>query len=115
MTTYRCRMTVPRVTNWTDVTADSPELAANEFHSWSEGTLWYVPDPDRPAARVYFALVEVEGHGVWVSRLYRSGILRVGAARRMPTLDEIAKQLGWTHPPEGLLSPGWDGEGMEYA
>ena len=114
MTTYRCRLTVPRVTDWTDVRADSPEMAANEFHDRNyRGTLWHVPDPDLPGTRIYFALVEVDGHEPTISRIYWSGIVRTGGVRRRLTLAEIAKQLGWAHPPEELLSPGLDGEEME--
>ncbi|HET9063716.1 MAG TPA: hypothetical protein VFO62_10545 [Candidatus Binatia bacterium] len=125
MMTYRCRFVIPGVSDWHEVSADSPEEAANEFHSWyvPEGrgayaSLRYYPDDTRPAYTVMFARVEVEDHGVLISRMYWTGITRRGGVRSkhwVTHLDDIAARLGWTHPPEELLaSDGWQGEEQEW-
>lgn len=114
MTTYRCRFTMPRRSDWSTVEADSPEIAANELHAHDEKTyaIGYEFDPDEPGRRVYFASVEVEGHGEWVSRMYTSCIIRRGGirGRRPVTLADVAKAIGWTHDPAELIAEGWDGE-----
>lgn len=111
---YRCRFTAPRQSDWSTVEADSPELAANELHDRDPKTyaIGYEPEPDKPGRRVYFASVEVEGHGEWVSRMYTSSIVRRGGvkSRRAVTLAEIARAIGWQHDPAELLAAGWDGE-----
>lgn len=59
---------------------------------------------------IHFALVEVEGHGEWVSRVFRYGLWRRGGVVRKgtPTQDQvlakIAETLGWTHDPRDLLN-----------
>lgn len=115
MTTYRCRFIAPRQSDWSTVEAESPELAANEFHSRDERTyaITYIPDPDKPGARVHFARVEVEGHDSWVSRIYTSAIVRRGGVRSKRTavtLDDVAGAVGWENDPADLLADGWIGE-----
>lgn len=122
MTAYRCRFVAPRASDWSTVEADSPELAANEFHSWDTSTVTgsphsisYTPDPER-ATQVYFARVEVDGYAELVSRIYTSGIARragePGKRQRPPgrELSDVAKAVGWERDPSELVADGWDGE-----
>lgn len=114
MTTYRCRFIAPRQSDWSTVEAESPELAANEFHFRDERTyaITYIPDPSKPGGRVHFARVEVEGHGTHVSRVYTLAIVRRGGVRiKRPgvTLDDVAKAVGWEGNPADLLAS-WHGE-----
>lgn len=118
-TTFRCRMTVPKETAWTDVQADSFEEAANDFHiRLGDGIrfqLYENETPDGQRMTIYFACIEVEGHEEVVSRFYHHAIYRRGGVRpRLGTLKErlevLAKQLGWTHDPAQLIEPDWEGE-----
>lgn len=109
---YRCRTTKPKASEWFDIEAESPELAANSFHSDYDAlidSVTYTPNPELPGAFVYFAVVEVEGHGTWVSRVFLSRILRRGGAQRKPppTIKHVALLLGYKHNPRTLLEDGW--------
>ena len=115
--TYRCRFTAPRPSDWSTVEADSPEDAAQEFHfrdgdkSSSPHSIAYVPDEQRPGARIFFARVEVDGHGELVSRCYSSAILRRGGVKpQRVTLEAVARAVGWEHDPADLVDEGWDRE-----
>lgn len=124
MKTYKCRITVPKVGPWHSVDADNPRDAAQSileenstFTHDVEPVLRYRPDPETSAEVVVFALVEVEGHGEWVARLFLSGIgRRLGGAaqRKLMKLPDIASKLGWEHPAQELLQAGWDGEEGDY-
>lgn len=112
MKVFRCRFVAPKVSDWSSVEADSPELAANEFHSRDERSwsIAYVPDESNPGARVHFARIEVDGHGELVSRIFTSGIIRRGGVRSRPSLTDVAKAVGWERNPNELLEVGWEGE-----
>lgn len=121
MSAYRCRIVKPerQSTTWCDVQAYSPEEAANEYHYQfprigMPGAV-YVLDPDFAPA-IHFALVEVEGHGCFVSKVYTSGIARRGGVKPRkrvgPTIAQIAKAIGWEKDPNELLDV-WDGEQSE--
>jgi len=104
---YSCRLVKPTVGSWIGIEANSPGEAANEFHcTHMAGTISY--RPENGSEGVSFALVEVEDHGDFVSRMYYLGIGRAGGVRRpQPTLKQIAEMLGWERDPEELLEPGW--------
>jgi hypothetical protein len=112
---YRCRTTVPKRSPWKEIEAETPLEALQEFHarevpSGYAGFCHRVEEDGR-MHKVYFALIEVEGHEPVISRIYQYGIWRKGAVRSAPpTLREIAKALGWAHPPSELLDEDWEGE-----
>ena len=114
MTEYRCRFIAPRMSAWSTLEADSPELAANECHCRDERShaITYTPDASKPGANIHFALVEVEHHGSWVSKIYTSGIMRRGRVKARPavTLVDVAKAVRWERDPSELLEDGWIGE-----
>jgi hypothetical protein len=113
VTAYRCRFIAPRRSDWSTVEAESPELAANEFHFLDERTyaITYIPDASEPGGRVHFARVEIDGHGTHVSRVYTSAIVRRGGVKIRPvTLSDVAKAVGWEGDPADLLAGGWIGE-----
>lgn len=118
MTTYRCRFHAPRTSDWHTIEADSPEAAVQELHYQDPRPygIRYVPDLEKPGNCVYFASIEVDGHGPLISRIYTSGITRRGGIKpaRTTSLADVAEAIGWTHPPEGLLDPGWIGEESEW-
>lgn len=122
MTRYRCRSLRPKVSSWSDLEADSPEDAAQEhLGRWFRmDALRYTPDLENPGSHIYFSLVEVEGHGEMVARLYTSGIVRAGGVKprqvqtREQALADIAKQIGWEKDPALLLDAGWDGEEPDW-
>lgn len=115
METFKVRALKPTQTDWVNITAESSAAAAQTFH--------YKVDPEYRSLcfhhvlptggheNVKFALIEVEGHEPVVSRLFCSGIWRKGRRSKQEiTLNDIASELGWTHPIEDLLSSGWDCE-----
>lgn len=118
MTTFRVRMLKPEPTRWQDIEADTAADAAMELHERMGRTssIVYVPDHNKPGSVIWFALVEVEGCGEVVSRLYRSGIVRRGGVKTRPpvTLSDVAKAIGWSHSLDDLVSAGWDGEREEW-
>ena len=105
---YKCRTTKPTESKWYEVEASSPELAANEFHNeriLSVKSLVHVMEDSSGRYLVKFVLVEVEGHGERVSRIFEYGIWRKGGVKtdyRTPEqkLKELADALGYTKPPE---------------
>ena len=115
MTAYRCRFVAPLPSDWSSIEADSPEGAASELH-FRDGTrtssphsCTYVPNPDKPCARIFFARIEIEGHQELVSRCYSSSIGRRGGVRQpRETLEEVACAVGWERPPSELVEEGWD-------
>ena len=120
MTTFRCRTVKPKVSRWYEVQAETPESAANDFHSDNMEVLaslrWEVPTANDGKYFIMFANIEVEGHGEMVSRVYKHGIWRKGGVKRSDyktpeqKLKELADALGWTHAPEELIASGWDGD-----
>lgn len=121
--TYRCRTVAPRQTSWCDVEASSPEDAAQTHHDrrLRSDSIVYVPDEKEAGNRVYFALVEVEGHGEMVSRIFTSEILRRGGVKSkcqpvtLSPLTGVAQALGWGRDPQELVASGWDGETEDWA
>ncbi len=117
MTTFRCRMMKPTMSEWETVEAASSGEAANDFHerNTDEGlrlkSFKLCPDPNKPAAHVHLALIEVEGIETLISRVFTSCIGRKGGVHGGgPTLEQVAKELGWTGDPQELFSEdGWEG------
>lgn len=114
MTIFMCRFAKPQK-DWPfkAIEADSWEAAALEFHNQNpcEGYKHVIyKDEGRSREEVHFALVEVEGHEPIVTRIFSTGIWRKGNPKLStnPTLEEIAKKLGWTHDPQELLGDDWD-------
>lgn len=115
MSIYQCRMLLPQELPWRTVEADTPEQAANEYHfglpRWESGKVWIERDGEGTRTDVYFARIEVEGHGSWVSRVYQSGLWRRGGVPvQQPTLADLAAAIDWPHDPQELVQPGWDFE-----
>ena len=114
---FKCRTVKPRESRWFNITAESPEAAANDFHTaYSHEVESLRLRMARGEGHYYinFALVEVEGHGEMLSRFYHYGIWRRGMTRpELPLktrLADIAQKLGWEHDPQELIAEGWDGE-----
>ena len=120
MTLYRCRTTKPSTSDWHEIEEGSPEDAAQEFHSRCSPPhplirgipnvhYKHYPTPDSRIDH-YFVCVEVEGHGEVVSKMLFSCIWRKGGVNRHPTtIQDVARQLGWTRNPQELLEA-WEGE-----
>jgi len=112
---YKCRIVKPNVGQWFDVEASSEGEAALEHHyNYSNVGYAYVLElPENTRQQINFALVEVDGFGEFISRVYIKGIWRKGGIklnRGEDYLITIARNLNWEHPAEDLLKPGWDGE-----
>lgn len=117
---YRCRMVIPEEeSGWEEIEAATPEDAANTYHDClyhlGRRGLCYIDERGGPGRRteVYFARIEVEGFGSWVSRIFREGLYRKGGVIRSgdrPTLTDIAQRLEWPSAPERLADDkGWVG------
>jgi hypothetical protein len=110
---YRCRMTIPYASAWIDAEAETPEQAAQDchehFYDLGDKGLGYRDERDGKITLVYFARIEVEGYGTYVSRMFYTGIFRKGGVKpRDPnTLVSIARALNYQSPPETLLDEGW--------
>jgi uncharacterized protein YktB (UPF0637 family) len=109
METFKCRSINPNTTDWVEISAEAAGYAAVEYHFRAyvvqETLKWRLED----GTFVYFACVEVEGAGIFITRRFAKGISRVG--RKKPTtLEEIAKKLGWAQDPQELIQPEWEGE-----
>lgn len=115
---FRIRYVAPHRSEWSDVQADDLSSAVQWHHEGgtAEMSARYVPDPDRPVARVLFATLEVEGHGLFTSRIYKSGIGRRGGVKHRAELSlaDVAKAIGWDRDPAELMGPGWDGEENDW-
>lgn len=117
---YRCRTIKPSESQWQEIEADSPEVAASEFHFQCDHFIPHYSYIDRKSDGshqvVNFSLVEIEGHPVpLVARTFVSGIWRKGGVKMYgPTLGEIASGLGWEYPTEELLSENWECEEKEW-
>ena len=125
MTIYRCRFVLPYISEWHEVTAESPEDATNDFHEArddrSNSYRFVVRPTENSRYVVSFTKVEVEGHDSYISRVFHYAIWRRGGVRpkNEPTLADIANKLGWEYDPKLLLSEDpeeWTGvETMEEA
>jgi len=114
MNTFKCRSVVPNCTDWVEIEAESEGHAANEYHYRAfvdQATLkWRLDD----GTFIYFALIEVEGGEKFIARRFARGITRAGR-KSVITLEDIAKQLGWSKDPQELIQPGWEGEEDTWA
>ena len=114
---FKCRFIKPNQSDWHNVSAESFEEAAQDFHGLyvpsyykDRTSLVYVDrKPDNLRECIYFALIEIENHGQLIIRTYYTGIFRKGKERPDPTIESIAKGLGWTADPAELLEY-WTGE-----
>ena len=122
MAIYKCRTIKPKLTEWREVEAESPEVAANEFHAkyqlYFDNLKLKIETKDKGMYLVHFVVVEIEGHGEQVSRIFEYGIWRAGGVKKPEVplktrLKELAEKLGWTHEPEELVAEGWEGEESE--
>lgn len=115
MAKYRCRTLQPSYSSWYEVEAPTWQEAANTFHERELDTVrgfrFSFPKGEGRSETVVFALVEVDGVGQGISRVYLQGIRRKGGVRPLsfPTLREVAERLGWKGSPDDLLTP-WPGE-----
>lgn len=107
---------------WTNITADSPGDAVQEFHlnhcSFEGYNYHSKKGPTGESVDVTFVWIEVDGHGEYLSRIWHSGIRRKGGFSRFNSdkekLEWVAKQLGWKDVPEKLLEPGWENEEEDW-
>lgn len=115
---FRCRTKIPAETLWVEIAADDPEQAAMEyFFQHDLVRIVHVRTIEGKRESVLFALVEVEGHGEWIARVFRRDLWRKGGVklrRQTITIEDVARQLGWTGDPEELLSSGWPYEDQEW-
>ena len=110
---YKCRVTKPNMGEWVVVKANTPEEAANEFHYSNSRyeAITYLPPLNEGGETIYFATIEIDGHGEFVARSFYSGIgRRGGVTRPRITLRKIAEILGWEKDPQELIEPGWEYE-----
>jgi hypothetical protein len=121
VTTYRCRAIAPHELPWCEVEASSPEDAVQAYQdrlATCQQVVVMFDEPDGARCAAHLALVEVEGHGEMVSRMFHKGLWRRGGVPLRPLaerLAEAARTLRWTHDPAELVAPGWDGEGEVWA
>jgi len=116
-TFFRVRFAKPKPNpkpahEWYEMVGSSPEDAAMSFHARRDdyGYRHVCRDEDGGWQVVRFALVEVEGHGLLITRMWESMIYRESELKDGPGLEHIARQLKWTQDPKGLLESGWTGE-----
>ena len=117
MTQFKCRFIKPSQSDWQSIEADSFEEAAQDYHGLYVPTFYknrssfvYIDRKNNNCREyVYFALIEIENCGQLIVRTYYTGISRKGVERPDPTIESIAKGLGWTASAEELLEY-WTGE-----
>jgi hypothetical protein len=106
------------------VEESSPGRAANEYQvRYGRSYNYCIVEEnvaDNKMQYVYFAVIEVDGHGLFISRYYYSRIWRRAGVRipdKKPLsekLVDLASVLGYDGSPEELLHPGWDEEEEEW-
>lgn len=110
MPEYNVRCLKPRQYGWVRITAASPEEAVSEYHynQEPEGFVVKMEDHGGPLERLHLIRAEVEGHGYFVSRIFKTGIFRRGGIK-LPgkSLESIAAALEWERPVEELIAEGW--------
>jgi hypothetical protein len=94
---FKCRTVKPKLTEWREVEAESPEVAANDFHSkWQlyfDNLKIRMGRGDGRTYLVHFVVVEIEGHGEQVSRIFEYGIWRAGGVKK-PEVPLKTRQHG---------------------
>lgn len=113
---FQCRSIKPNISFWKNIEADTAADAAQTFHDkyHTFGQYTYrVYSGNNSMYLAHFMLVEVEHHGELVSRMFQHGIWRKGIKLpNVPSLESIAKELGWTHSLDNLIDESddvWDG------
>lgn len=124
MTVYMCRRVRPVGEDvWHPVEESSPGRAANEYQvRYSRHDNYFIVEEVTKDSKqyVYFAVIEVEGHGQFISRYYYSRIFRRAGVKvpdKKPFIEklvDLASVLGYNGSPEELLAPGWDEEEEEW-
>src|SRR3990172_8268581 len=115
MAEFRCRALKPTESEWFTIEAASANDAANSFHKreypyYVKGFIYLNTTENNGVEKISFALIEVEDYEPVVSRIYSTGIWRMGGVKPYGmTLNNIACELGWKHATEDLLKP-WEGE-----
>jgi hypothetical protein len=113
VSTFRCRVIKPRVSEWKDVESDCKENAVQDFFcpiSDEYGHRFRHELPDNRREIIHFGLIEVEGHGELLTRTFSSGIWRQGGVKpHHERIEDVAKIIGWEHDPKELLEE-WDNE-----
>lgn len=112
---FRCRFLLPKESQWFEVEDAGPAQAANTCHFDRDelGIRYTEHLPDGGKQQISFARIEVEGHGSWVSRVYKLGIWRKGGVPRpgyQVTLEDIARAVEYDADPQTLIAPGWEFE-----
>lgn len=100
---------------WTEVDKDDLVDEIQEYHikRMPTGVPFDQTTANGGREEVNFMAVEVEGDGIYFSRIYQRGIRRKGGVPRAGverTIESVAKALGYEGDPRELLEPGWDGE-----
>lgn len=119
MPTFRVRSVAPKQTQWADIVAEDDVDAAQ---SWHDKHGWLPHDGYDVVLRrddgpdVSFVKVEVEGFGVMVSRVYRTGLRRRGGVKigEPMTVERVAKLIAYDGDPSYLLAHDWEGEGKTW-
>lgn len=109
---FRLRHVRPTRSEWFSIRAADAAAAAQAFH-FSELRGVYLPEGSL-ASGAWYSVVEVAGHGEFVSRIFCTGIGRKGGVRpahHAASLEEAACRLGVT--PETLCGD-WVGEDDEW-
>ncbi len=110
---FRCRAIKPKQTLWSTIGEETVEDAVATFQCLCDPPfVEFVIDRGGGATeRLRVVAVEVEGHGVFFSRMFESGIWRKGGVQPpVGSLVEKARALGWTGDPKELVEDGWPGE-----
>ncbi len=120
---FQCRAVKPKETECKEVEAETPEEAANEFHSkynYLSEVIVVDDRVDNQRTKIGLTYVEVRGYTAWVSRMFYRGIWRKGGVRPWgrksfeDRLKEAAKAVGWERDPMELVEEGWIGEHYIY-
>lgn len=113
MPIYKVRNLKPEATTWVTIEADSPEEAAGEFQEQHDPPYCQLNRERKGCLeRIRLCCVEVEGHGEFITRQFRSGIFRKGGIKPPNSSEEevlkrVAEKLGWQHDPRELVADGW--------
>lgn len=109
---FRCRKVEPEETAFIDVSAATPEDAANIYHLKERGGV-HLSGTDE-----WYAVIHVEGHGQYISKIHLDGIGREGGLKSpnhhsaANTLADVATTL--KVPECDLLEDDWIGASNEW-